>query len=615
MKRNRSGMNLDEGVALTSQEEFELLYLETESEIETRLANWINHGNGSIIFGGQIGCGKTTAIERAIRLADKQPDITCHFDRNHINPSPLDTWLILFAEIARFSANNDLKVIANILPGIQAILGDNPQQWDESLAQVLLTTYSPSALEKHREFKAILAPLLDNLPAALRTVIQEHEKKLGRSLFILASGVDKFEPSTSAYISLSEPLAALSSFKTLYEVNAVHLFSRDAWTRNSEQLVLTATNQDWIENMLKKRLGIYAQACQKEISLLAAFSGGLPRQALRLLDHFVIEHKNHPDQNDAIIHSVANVNRDFFAFAKRPENSLLNAVNKKKLLETTLISLPGDADTAMRAVFGNWIILQKQQQESRWQACINPAITDSLELPNPDGPEMLLLKQYARRQDISATGLDIDVQATNWHSLLHEEIEHPHPLNILEILDTISAALLSKQREDRIIIAYEDRNNAEYVRAYLQAKSNSYEYQTWGHKVIHGGNGKEPINEILDFLSDKSIDIYSMEFVGDYTNEQLNEINIRRDTLINKQIIWWIPKNELARYLIEWTQLRQLFQIFIMEDDISKALSIEDIEADIEFMQDLSTTEETAEFNYVKNLNKVLNYLKEKKNG
>lgn len=615
MKRSRSGMNLDEGIALTSQEEFDLLYLETESEIETRLADWLNHGNGSIIFGGQIGCGKTTAIERAIRLADKQPDITCHFDRNHINPSPLDTWLILIAEIARFSANNDLKVIANILPGIQSILGDSPQQWDESLAQVLLTAYSPSALEKHREFKALLAPLLDHLPAALRTVIQEHEKKLGRSLFILASGVDKFEPGTSAYISLSEPLAALSSFKTLYEVNAVHLFSRDAWTRNCEQLVLTATNQNWIENMLKKRLGIYAQACQQEIPLLAAFSGGLPRQALRLLDHFVIERKNHPDQNDAIIHSVANVNRDFFAFAKRPENSLLNAVNKKKLLETTLISLPGDADTAMRAVFGNWIILKKHQQESRWQACINPAVTGSLELLNPDEPEMLLLKQYAKRQDISPTGLDIDVQATNWHSLLHEELEHPHPLNILEILDTISAALLSKQREDRIIITYEDRNNAEYVRAYLQAKSNSYEYQTWDHKVIQGGNGKEPLNEILDFFSDKSIDIYSMEFVGNYTDEQLNEINIRRDTLIDKQLIWWIPKNELARYLIGWTQLRQLFQIFIMEDDISKALSIEDIEADIEFMQDLSEFQKTAEFNYVSDLRKVLNYLKEKKNG
>ncbi len=615
MKRNQYGLNLDEGIALTSNEEFDLLYLESDSEVENRLVNWIKNSSSSVIFGGQIGCGKTTTIERALRIAEKKPDIICHFDRNHINPSPIDTWLIVFAEVARCSAPQAFSIIIEHLPEIQKILGVSTDEWKESVKLTLLEKYSPKALIKHQKFKELLEPLLEYLPGILKTILQEIESILGRRIFILASGVDKFELGTSAYISLSEPLTVLASFKTLFEVNAVHLFANDRWTQGLKKEVLTASSSNWIEAMLNKRLGVYAQVYKNQIPILSAYSGGIPRQALRLLDHFIIQHKHYPNQNDVIIHCVEAVNRDFFSFAKKPKNELLKAVSKQNYLETTLVSITGDQETAMRAVFGNWIILKKHKQESLWQACVNPVIKSSFANLSVSDPEMLLLKKYADQQGMSAHGLDIDVQMKDWQETLRGVVDHPIALKITEILDTISSALLSKDREDRIIVGYENHQNAEIVRAYLEAKSNTYEYQVWKHVAVQGGNQQLPLNEILNFLADETIGIYSIDFVGDFNDEQLNELNLRRDTFIEKQLIWWIPKNKLAQYLVQLTQLRQLFQIFILEDDISKSLKTEDIEADLEFMQDLVESENTAEFSYVSNLQKVLNYLKAGNHG
>jgi len=610
MKRNQYGVNLDEGIALASQEEFDLLYLESDSEVENRLVEWIKSSTTSVVFGGQIGCGKTTTIERALRISEKRPDIVCHFDRNHINPSPLDTWLIVFAEVARFSATQSFPVMVEHLPGLQEILGVSPVEWEESATQALLEKYSPLALEKHQKFKGLLEPLLQHLPGILKTIIQEIEAILGRSIFIFASGVDKFEPGTAAYISLSEPLTVFASFKTLFEVNAVHLFANDRWTHGLKKEVLTVSSLNWIEDMLSKRLGVYAQTYKDQIPILAAYSGGIPRQALRLLDHFIVQHKHYPNQNDAIIHCVEAVNRDFFSFAKKPKNELLKVVAKQNALETTLVSLPGDLETAMRAVFGNWIILKQPEQESLWQVCVNPVIKSSFDNLSADDPEILLLKKYATQQGMSANGLDIDVRVNDWQETLREVVDHPIALNIIEILDTISSALLSKDREDRIIVAYENHQNAEIVRAYLEAKSNTYEYQVWKHVVIQGGNQQTPLNEVVNFLSDKTTDIYSLDFVGDFNDEQLSELNLRRDTFIDKQLIWWVPKNKLPQYLVQWTQLRQLFQIFILEDDISRSLTAEEVEADLEFMKDLVESENTAEFSYASNLQKVLSYLK-----
>ena len=312
MKRNKYGINLDEGIALSSEEEFEILFIESDCDCETRLVDWIQMGEQPLLFGGQIGCGKTTSIEQAFRLSAKRPDIVFHFDRNDLNLSPLDAWIIVFSEIARFSASEYYPLLAISLPELNDIFGLTPVEVMMSVSLVLLEEFSPAALEKHRKLKSILEPILEHLPKMFQTVVVAIEEKLEYQLMFLAAGVDKFEPSSAAYIGLSDILTALAHFKTLFEVNAVHLFTNDRWTNGLKKHFLTASRQKWIEEMLNKRLGVYAKSYQLEIPILAEFSGGIPRQALRLLDHFKSQHKRNIKREEVIIHAVESVNRDFF---------------------------------------------------------------------------------------------------------------------------------------------------------------------------------------------------------------------------------------------------------------------------------------------------------------
>lgn len=615
MKRNQHGINLDEGIALVDEEEFKLLYIESACACERDLSAWISEGKRAVLFGGQIGCGKTTAIKQAFRLSETRPDIEFHFDRNDLNLSPLDAWIIVFSEIARFSSGEYFSILVTGFPGFAEVFGTRQDELNEVVADVLLETFSLAALEKHRRLKALLEPLLEHLPHLFQSVVQAIEKKLRRSLVLLAAGVDKFEPGSPAYVGLSDTLTALAGFKTLFEVNAVHLFINDGWAKQLEKIVLTASNQSWIEEMLRKRLGVYQQSYCHEIPVLAAFSGGIPRQAIRLLDYFISQQKTKMSRQAVLKYAVESVNRDFFAYSKRPKDELLNIILKKRVFETSWVALPGDSETALCAVFENWIILQQQKHESQWHTVVNPIIKCSFKNAVSDEPEMKLLKDYAAQQGMGEAGLDINTEINEWQQSLLSAVELPVALNITEILDVISNALLSKQRTDRIIVAYENKDNFDAVYAYLQAKSNTYEYQVWRHISIEGGANRTPLTEMLAFLADQSIDIYSVELVGDFTVGQLAELNVRRDSFIDKQLIWWIPKPKLASYLIHWTQLRQLFKVFILEDDLSKTLKAEDIEADLNFMEDLVESEDTAAFNYVSNLKQVLTYIKGSRHG
>jgi hypothetical protein len=198
---------------------------------------------------------------------------------------------------------------------------------------------------------------------------------------------------------------------------------------------------------------------------------------------------------------------------------------------------------------------------------------------------------------------------------LLDQLETPIELNVTQILDSISSALLSTQRADRIVVAFKNKVIADAVRAYLVAKSNTYEYQIWNHYLLEDDGKTSPLLKMIQSFSDQPVDVYSYEFSGNFSQNSLDELNIRRDSFIDKQLIWWIPKEKLRAYLGRWTQLRQLFQVYVLEEDLAKALNIDEIKSDLDFMSELAETEGTASFSYVENLKIVLNYLKEVHHG
>ena len=138
----------------------------------------------------------------------------------------------------------------------------------------------------------------------------------GRPLFIFASGLDKFDTTSAAFVAAHDTINVLKSFKTLFEVNAVHLFtSTSSPFYGIEPLLIPTAEHTHIVSMLEKRLGVYGKKYQKENDLLAEWSGGNPRQAIRLLTHFNAKRKNNKLSNyECIVAAVCETTSDLFAF-------------------------------------------------------------------------------------------------------------------------------------------------------------------------------------------------------------------------------------------------------------------------------------------------------------
>jgi hypothetical protein len=291
MKRSKFGINVDEGIALTSAEDFERLFIDTESGVKKRLLEWLKTGNQPLMLGGQIGCGKTSLIEYTFHESHIRPDIVFHFDSSSLNLSEIDSWSILFVELFRYIAKLDLVDMDEIPDEYVAILGKSPDAWYESLNQIRLESFSKASIEKNRTFNTLLESNQDHLTYFFASLVKKIGSLRSVPLIFFASGVDKFEPGTAAYFALNDIFQILSSYKTLFEVNAVHLFSGDLWMKKLEKLVISISDTGQIQKMLEKRLGRYAKTYAGEIPLIAEYSGGLPRQALRLLDSFLAAQK------------------------------------------------------------------------------------------------------------------------------------------------------------------------------------------------------------------------------------------------------------------------------------------------------------------------------------
>ena len=67
MTRRAYGINLDDGVALTTEEDFARLYVAARPDELQRLQAWLSDPAAeSMVLAGQIGSGKTTLLNDAL---------------------------------------------------------------------------------------------------------------------------------------------------------------------------------------------------------------------------------------------------------------------------------------------------------------------------------------------------------------------------------------------------------------------------------------------------------------------------------------------------------------------------------------------------------------------
>ncbi len=130
MKRREYGINLDDGVALSTDEEFRLLYVPCNPKVTANLRGWFaDDTRESLLLGGQIGSGKTTLLKEVTRSFTNTLIITVCFDTDPIEPSEGGYSMLLFGRIVQVCLKAGVEV-----DGAGIVLSDSPsvdvRSWD-----------------------------------------------------------------------------------------------------------------------------------------------------------------------------------------------------------------------------------------------------------------------------------------------------------------------------------------------------------------------------------------------------------------------------------------------------------------------------------------------------
>jgi hypothetical protein len=628
IKMNRFGINLDEGLALT-EETLGKFYVSCFEDDSQKIIDWLKDATieTPLLFGGQIGSGKSTLITKVFSDKSLKPDITLKFDKEGLNLDEGDFLSIILAGFIKKSIKLSLDLSFSELPA--EVFKFSVDDWQGIVNILYPEKFSLQSFENKISARKKIAKHTEYIIEIISEIGDVLKRNVKSPLVVFTSGIDKYDTKRAAFRSLFRSIEILSNYKTMFEVNAVHLFMADItspFSSNSEKVFIQTVSDKEIIEILQKRMGVYAEPIKKELELISKWSGGNPRQAIRLLTHYQSARKNKAlDKTGRLANAIKRTTDDLFAYSSKPSSDLFKTIQREKKIEPSLLNLPGDKETALESLYGNWIFITQGSVNGTWPAIVNPLA--KLFFKNEKSimiePEQKLLSQYAEINEMSSAGLGFnmledDRSQKSADKILQEflsiGIEEPLSLKLTEILDVINAALLSNDRRDRIIVGFKDKEILNATRAYLFAKANSYEYQRFEHRLLLGGKDKEPINIIEEILA-LDTDILSLEFAGKWTKQQLDILDKYRDRFIDYQMLWWIPLEDLKVYLPHWVQLRELFEFFILEDELLGSLSIEDIEADLAFYKDLVESEESAEFLMVENLKIVLEYLKENRRG
>lgn len=627
MKFNRFGINLDGGVPLAG-ESLEKLYVPCFGEAIAKITDWIgdNKIETPLLFGGQIGVGKSTLMTKIFSDNNSKPDISLEFDKKGLNLDEGDFLSIILSGFIKKAIKENVNLSFSKLPSEIFALAD--EDWQGMLDILCPGTFSLKTFENKISARKIITKHADYIIKVILKIgeaLKNHKKV---PLLIFASGLDKYDTKKHAFkLSLKNSIKILSNYKTLYEVNAVHLFlpaSASPFFFDSKRIFIQTINAKDMLVLLEKRMGVYAEPIKKELELIVEWSGGNPQQAIRLLTHYQSARKNiKSDKTGWLAKAIRRTTDDFFAYANKPSADLIKTITKDKYIQSSLFYLAGDKETALESLYCNWIFITSDSINGSWPAIVNPLVKPFFKQDKTllEEPEQKILLKYAETNSMSPSGLsfnmlDSDTSEKSADELLQEffsiGLEEPVSLNITEVFEEISAALLSSDRKDRIIIGYKDEHILNAAMAYLLAKANSYEYQRFEHIVIQGGMDKNPINKLEEALN-LDTDIISLNFTGHFNENQQDAFDKYRDNLIDHQMLWWISLKDLKIYLPNWGQLRELFEVFILEDELLGSLSIKEIESDLAFFEDLVESEATAQYSMVTNLKIVLEYLRQNK--
>jgi len=619
VKRQPNGVNFDEGLALQTPEELSLLYVDARPEQIGRLVEWYNsEEREGLLLGGQIGVGKSTLLSALTVREGCKPDVLFAFDRETPAFSPGGFWGYVLGRLVERALCDDVAIPDGFAPY------DCPEDktGDWSAVARLLTSFPKSMAENDRlsAVQSHIAKRAGLVERQCKAILRALEEKSGRPLRIFCEGVDKFAPGTPDMQSLAPVLDLLAEFKTLFEVNVVHLFGDEWKWQRLPRLYVSPFEESTIVDLLLRRLGVYEAGRRDVLPAVARFSGGNPRQALRLLMAYDYARgaKRMPKE-EAFGYACRRVRDDYLylPFGAIPKD-IFAAVDRDGFVRSGLVTGVGLLTPAADAVYKNWLILgPKPEDDDKWPAQLNPLllsaklVTDVL----PESPEMAAIKRWAERHGVSPYGLDFDASCKSSAEVLTEIASSSSSmdvLNIVELLDTVAAALFSADRCDRVLIAYREPLVMETARDYLVGKASEMGFSP----VVSIDLGTMPAGERLAGLFAALTDaeghaIYSILLPQSPDKPFLRQLDRRRDVFVPYEMLWWVRTEDLPLCLQEWPQLRQLLSVYILEDELLGSLKPDEVQADLDYLALLKKDEPLHEAE--RRFQHVLNVVRERR--
>jgi hypothetical protein len=631
MIRNENGINFDVGYPL-SDDDFHLLYVDINKDQHQRFLDWIKDVKATpLIICGQIGTGKTTFIEKGFFETDnrKSPfDIKFSFDTDTLFHSEGEYWGLFLGKIIDLA--DRLKVDISSFKLAEDILGIG-RSYNDLKEQLLREAISISEIKKQKDVFDKVGNLVAELIPLIKKIILRIEDKNGRRFFIYAEGIDKFKCNEAAYHSVQGILDFMADYKTLYEVNFVHLFFGNNKWRMSDAIILHNAGKQEVKTVLQKRLGDrYKDFYSGIIPAIVRVSGGNLRQGLKILTeyYYAVEVlKKTADQAFSYACDLTRSNSLFIAREKFPSD-IIKAVYRDRYLLTEIIT-GEQRDSVHDALYNNWIMITGESKDKKqWESMINPLITPASDIITdlPESPEAMLLKQWAKEHEISPFGLEIDksseeqiidlkteitVTATLTKTRIFDIIDSEscglNPFNIIDLFERLAAYFLEEKRKDKIIIAYDDPEIAEIANDFIVGKAATYKPVECKDIFLENPTAENILTQIRN--NEGKYTTLSIFFGNNLSPEDALTLNKLRDRFIQNRMIWWIKFDHLRSYLEKWTQLQQFFLIYRLDENLLAWITKEEV------LEDLEELGESESDEMKKRLEKVLHYLEGKKNG
>ena len=619
MKRQPNGVNFDEGIALETREELELLFVDARPEELHRLVDWFRSDEREgLLLGGQIGVGKSTLLNALMFREGCKPDVLLRFDRETPSFGPGGFWAYALGRLVQVALKHGVAIPDGFA------LSDFPEAEHGDWPGVAgLLTQLPRSVAESDRLNAVHSRIAEEVELAerqCRAILTAMENKAGRPLRLFCGGVDKFAPGAADTQSLAAVLNLLSDFKTVFEVNALHLFGGTSKWQRAPRLFVSPFEQAEVIELLRRRLGTFEAGRRDVLPAIARFSGGNARQALRLLTAYdYARGAKRLSLEDAFGHACRRVRADFLylSFDAVPAN-VLTAVARDGFVRAGLIAEGAVLMPAGKAIYENWLILKGTPDEGdRWPSTLNPLlqpahlVTDSL----PESPEMAAIKRWAERHDVSPYGLDFDISRKSSVEVWNEINSSAPPMdnsNIVQLLDAIAGALFSVDRRDRVLIAFRDSSAMQTARDYFAGKAGEMGFFPFVPVDLETTPPNARLATLLGALrDDEGRAIYSILLPQSPEKALLRELDHRRDVFVPYEMLWWVRLEDLSRCLQEWSQLRQLMSVYILEDELLGSLSPEEVKADLDYLALLEKDEALREAE--RRLQHVLNVVRERR--